>query len=431
MKAKFRKKKPAPTIPHRPLHKDLHDEKFVTKKKVKIPKKLLKQKKSIEVPLEMGKKILSIAHDNTNEIIYDLNKDTESIESDGEYSHGMSGYVSGSDLSEDEMQDVQTFLPSGSARTGLPSALADIIMGKLGQVASDLPSNSRTVNTLTQQVRDAYTTVGQFLSSFKSGKLPKAFKVIPRLSNWEDILYITNPVEWTSNAMYEATKIFASNFNAIKAERFYRMVLLPTVRKDIQLKKKLNYHYYMALKKALFKPSAWIKGILFPLLTEDCTLKEATIVGSILAKVSLPVAYAAAALIQICALKPWFATNSFFISILINKKYSLPQQALDAIGDHFLSFQTESRTLPILWQKSFLAFVQLVLSSAQKALLNQLLVKQFHHKIGPLIRNELLYVNSADVLAQKIGVCGGIYIWYFHLFKVNVFTSSTSTIFGV
>lgn len=44
------------------------------------------------------------------------------------------------------------------------------------------------------------------LSKYRSGKLPKAFKIIPALSNWEQILYITDPETWTAAAMYQATR---------------------------------------------------------------------------------------------------------------------------------------------------------------------------------------------------------------------------------
>ena len=33
-----------------------------------------------------------------------------------------------------------------------------------------------------------------FDSSYRSGKLPKAFKIIPSLSNWEEVM-----LEWTSD----------------------------------------------------------------------------------------------------------------------------------------------------------------------------------------------------------------------------------------
>lgn len=45
------------------------------------------------------------------------------------------------------------------------------------------------------------------LSKYRSGKLPKAFKIIPALSNWEQILYVTDPEAWTAAAMYQATRL--------------------------------------------------------------------------------------------------------------------------------------------------------------------------------------------------------------------------------
>lgn len=49
------------------------------------------------------------------------------------------------------------------------------------------------------------------------------------------------------------------------AQRFYNIILLPSVREDIREHKKLNYHLYMALKKALYKPEAFYRGFLIPL----------------------------------------------------------------------------------------------------------------------------------------------------------------------
>lgn len=50
------------------------------------------------------------------------------------------------------------------------------------------------------------------------------------------------------------------------AQRFYNLVLLPRVRDDLAEYKRLNFHLYQALRKALFKPGAFMKGILLPLL---------------------------------------------------------------------------------------------------------------------------------------------------------------------
>lgn len=65
--------------------------------------------------------------------------------------------------------------------------------------------------------------------------------------------------------MYQATRIFASNLKEKMAQRFYNLVLLPRIRDDINEYKKLNFHLYQALRKALFKPGAFMKGIVIPL----------------------------------------------------------------------------------------------------------------------------------------------------------------------
>jgi hypothetical protein len=49
------------------------------------------------------------------------------------------------------------------------------------------------------------------------------------------------------------------------AQRFFNLVLLPRVRDDIAEYKRLNFHLYQALRKALFKPGAFMKGFLLPL----------------------------------------------------------------------------------------------------------------------------------------------------------------------
>lgn len=50
------------------------------------------------------------------------------------------------------------------------------------------------------------------------------------------------------------------------AQRFYNLVLMPRIRDDLAEYRKLNAHLYRALSKALFKPAAFMKGIILPLL---------------------------------------------------------------------------------------------------------------------------------------------------------------------
>lgn len=159
----------------------------------------------------------------------------------------------------DTLNETSGFMPEDS----LPKATAEV--GKLNQRI--FKGEDPETATL-RQMKEVYAEIGVYLSKYKSGGLPKAFKVLPRLKNWEEVVDLTCPQNWTPNAMYEATHLFASNMTDSMVEKFYNKVLLPTVRKDIQGNRKLNYHLYMALKKAIFKPVAWFKGILVPLVEE-------------------------------------------------------------------------------------------------------------------------------------------------------------------
>ena len=67
---------------------------------------------------------------------------------------------------------------------------------------------------LDPKVVAVYQAVGKIMSRFTAGKVPKAFKVIPNLQNWEEILFLTDPEKWSPHAVYQATRLFISNLNA-------------------------------------------------------------------------------------------------------------------------------------------------------------------------------------------------------------------------
>ena len=213
--------------------------------------------------------------------------------------------------------------------------------------------------------------------------------MIPSLSNWEDVLYLTRPDLWSPMAMFAATRIFASNLNPKMAQRFYNLVLLDAVRADIVTNKKLNYHYFMALKKSVYKPAAFFKGILLPLCKENCTLREAAIISSVLSRVSIPVHHAAVALHKWAQLE-YSGASSIFIKTLLDKKYSLPTPVLASLVQHFVAFLHDDRTLPVLWHQALLVFLQRYKNEIQrKDDLRRLMKKHFHPKITPECRREL------------------------------------------
>jgi len=64
-----------------------------------------------------------------------------------------------------------------------------------------------------------YKKCGEVLRKYRNGQLPKAFKVVPTLRNWEQILYIMEPDTWTAASIYQATRIFASSLSSKMAQR--------------------------------------------------------------------------------------------------------------------------------------------------------------------------------------------------------------------
>lgn len=299
-------------------------------------------------------------------------------------------------LSVEDEKLVATMMGGGGEAR---KTLADIILEKIQDKEEQQQRMKSGVEDVEEDVLpempakvvEVYSDIGTILSRYTAGKLPKAFKVIPSLSNWEEVLYLTRPDMWTPQAMYAATRIFASNLNPKMAQRFYNLVLLDSVRADIYSEKKLNYHYYMALKKAVYKPAAFFKGILLPLCKEKGTLREAAIVASVLQKVSIPVQHSAVAIHKLAQLE-YSGATSIFITTLLNKKYSLPAPVIGSLVKHFASFTNDPRELPVLWHQCLLVFVQRykneVKDKARESLKN-VMKNHIHPKITPEIRREL------------------------------------------
>lgn len=270
---------------------------------------------------------------------------------------------------------------------------------------------------LPMKVVDTFTKVGQILSRYKSGPLPKPFKVLPTLPQWPELLSITAPERWSPNACYRATKIFISA-PAATGQHFLNTVLLERVRDDIQETKKLNVHLYNSLKASFYRPSAFFKGFLFPLVESGCTLREAHIISSVLAKIKIPVLHSAAAILRLCEICAEQTSNinseaagsaNIFIRILLGKKYALPYKVVDGLVFHFLRFRATKETsnnagrdeglaateskLPVLWHQTLLIFAQTyrneITEDQREALLDLLLVRG-HKDIGPEVRRELL-----------------------------------------
>ena len=344
------------------------------------------------------------------ELEYDSEEDKRSefaYNLDKEYEHEEYSDV---ELDEEDEQALNAFMNSFG---GQQRSLADMILEKihdkeaeeqgaaLEMLEDDEDERQKKAAMLEEfapegideKVLQVYRKVGDLLKRYTTGKFPKAFKIIPALSNWEEVLWLTRPDTWSPHAMFQATRLFASNLNEHMAQRFYVLVLLPRVRDDIQEHKRLHHALYQALRKATFKPGAWFKGILLPLCeSKTCTLREAVVLSSVLAKTSVPALHSAAVLMKLSELE-YAGTTSFFIRVLLDKKYALPYRVVDALVENFLRFAKEDRTLPVVWHQSFLCFVQRYkheLSKEQKKRLSKLAsAHQNHYLISPEIVREL------------------------------------------
>ena len=323
------------------------------------------------------------------------------------------------DLGEEDERALDALMGSGGTQG---RTLADVILAKINERAAAVVAsagsgtgdgaaeNAEVVPDLPPKVLEVYMSVGKVLRTYRSGKLPKAFKIVPRLANWEEVLYATDPDGWTPAATCEATRLFASNLNHKMAQRFFNLVLLPAVQRDIKQHGKLNFHLYLALKRALYKPSAFFKGLLLPLCEGRCTVREALIVGSVLQKVSVPMLHAAVAVLKLAEMG-YTASTTLFLRTLLLKKYALPYRVIDTLVDYFCGFEDVSELPPVLWQQTLLAFVQhykAEITAEQKERLKALLRAQPHAQITPEIRRELLSAasrgepNLASASAQSL-----------------------------
>lgn len=306
--------------------------------------------------------------------------------------------------------------------------LADLILAKIEVFESGQQEEEAMEDDyeIPEKVVEVYSKCGMILSHYRSGPLPKPIKMLPTIPSWENILELTKPEEWTPNAIYAVTRVFTPAKPAVM-QRFIEMVLLDKVRDEIretgQLKNK-GVHLKRAMEKSLYRPSAFFKGFLFPLVSSGtCSLKEARIVAAVLRDKKIPLLHSAVAIEKLCQMaaeqtsslgsEAAGATN-IFIKTFLEKRYALPFRVVDSLVFHFLRFRavdpasvkegdidamdvSEERAvklkLPVIWHQCLLAFATHYkndITEDQREALLDLLLTHGHHQIGPEVRKELL-----------------------------------------
>ncbi|KAL4503258.1 hypothetical protein ABPG72_000864 [Tetrahymena utriculariae] len=305
--------------------------------------------------------------------------------------HGFFVVPTNMQISAEDEEILKQFSIGGNASSAFGDEnLFDNIVNEIGQnISNKLEEKTQkeyAENMLKNpKVKIVYQDIAKLMSHYRSGKLARAFVIIPGLEQWEEVLELTKPSEWTPQALFTAVKLFSSSLDGHRAKVFFNKIIYPAVKADIKKNKKLNAHYYNALKKALYKPAAWFKGIIFPLITDpETTLKEAQIIASLLSKMTVPVMHSAACLLRLCSM-PFNGPTCVMMKTIIEKKYALPNRVIDGLVDYLVKFVHEKKALPVLWHQMVLNFCGQYsghFSELQKKALKQLVKKCNHHIIS-------------------------------------------------
>ncbi|SCN12620.1 essential nuclear protein 1, putative [Plasmodium malariae] len=261
----------------------------------------------------------------------------------------------------------------------------------------DPPEQGNKLNSL---VEKCYKTIGEVLAQYKKGKLHKALTLLVKSPKWFDLLLLTNPKEWTTQATFEVTKLFSSGLKEKDVYIYYEHILLPIILENIEENKKLDSFLYKTLIKALYKSKAWFKGILFPVLQMECTKKQLIIFGSVIQKMSISINTVIDGLNEIFTF-PWNTNISYLLIIFFNKKYAFSKEFIKKCVEYFVNFEKYADPLTINWHKSLLTLVQNYRGLMEEVHIDKLkfLLKKKNH---PLITSEILkYMYSSTSLINS------------------------------
>jgi len=311
------------------------------------------------------------------------------------------------ELTEGEEKALEMFMPQSSRQQ---VTLQEVIMKRVAQREEDnlsLLSPDKIIRRrIPKRIVGVYAESGRIAQKWRSGKLPKALKILPQLQDWEELLYVANPDRWTPNVMYQVTKHFVSQSGNAVCQRFFNVVLLPMVREEIEDNKKLSFHLFQALRKSLFKPQAFFRGLLLPLCEDEFRAREAVVIGAVLAKGSVPVIHSALAIFKLLEL-PFSGPVHYVLRVLLNKRYAMPMKVLAALVSHFKKFEGDERKMTVIWHQTFLVFAERykkALSREQRESLKLVLKRQYHPKITPLVRKELFANVEDKITAMDIDI---------------------------
>ncbi|KAL9546954.1 hypothetical protein MBANPS3_006411 [Mucor bainieri] len=231
-------------------------------------------------------------------------------------------------------------------------------------LSKEASKKDQSLSATNSQVIQIYKKMGCLLARFQStmNRLPKALKIIPSLSNWNEILLLTEPSSWTPQATCEMTRLFLTNVKATQTRQYFQCVLLHAVRDNLakNANSQLDPALYMALKKALAcNPALFMKGLLFPLCESNtCTVAEACILANVLGETKIPALQSATALLRLSE-QLFTLPICILAHVFLQKRQALPYRVVDMLTfKYFCQREENLQQLPILWYQSLLIFTQ-------------------------------------------------------------------------
>ncbi|KAF1797424.1 Bystin-domain-containing protein [Mucor lusitanicus] len=235
---------------------------------------------------------------------------------------------------------------------------------KEATLSKEASKKDQSFSATNAQVIHIYKKIGCSLARFQStmNRLPKALKIIPSLPNWDEILLLTEPSSWTSQATCEVTRLFLANVKATQTKHYFQFVLLHAVRNNLaqSANGQLDPALYNALKKALAcNPALFMKGLLFPLCESNtCTVAEACILANVLGQVKIPALQSATALLRLSE-QLFTLPICILVQVFVQKRQALPYRVVDTLTfKYFCQREGSLQQLPIMWYQSLLIFTQ-------------------------------------------------------------------------
>ncbi|RCH78898.1 snoRNA-binding rRNA-processing protein [Rhizopus stolonifer] len=233
------------------------------------------------------------------------------------------------------------------------TTLADIVFSKKETIAI----KGRPVLPIAdRKVAQVYKKMGQSLAHFTTvDTLPKAIKIIPSLSNWDAVLFLTCPSNWSSEAVLQITLLFLNHIKAIQTKQYFEYVLVHAIKSNLIQHNyvRLDSALYQCLQKAILShPGIFFKGYLFPQSELGClSLAEAMILRDMMT--GIPVVYTTMALLQFSTCSITLPV-SLLMDALVNQRQPLPYRVIDALVYHYFN---QSTVVPCIWYQTLDTFI--------------------------------------------------------------------------